>query len=62
MNIRIPDRKQLERTQQSLSAKEAGRLARNAYAREWRANNRDKVRQYNEGYWARKAEREANAV
>ena len=62
MNIRMPDRKQFERAQQNLSAKEAGRLARNAYAREWRANNREKVRQYNEDYWARKAEREANAV
>ena len=61
MSIRRDDRKLIERTNQERNAKEAGRLARNAYAREWRANNRDKVRQYNEGYWARKAEREANA-
>ena len=61
MNFRKDDRKIIERNHQEQSAKEAGRLARNAYAREWRANNREKVRQYNEGYWARKAEREANA-
>ena len=34
------------------------REARNAYAREWRAKNRDKVRQYNADYWARKAARD----
>lgn len=62
MNFRKPDRKMIERDMQAHNAKEAGRLARNAYAREWRANNRDKVRQYNEDYWTRKAEREANAV
>lgn len=30
--------------------------ARNAYARRWRAANRDKVRANNERYWLRKAE------
>lgn len=37
---------------------EASRNARNAYAREWRAKNREKVRTYNARYWARKAEKE----
>lgn len=31
------------------------REARNAYARAWRAKNRDKVKQYNENYWQKKA-------
>lgn len=31
------------------------REAKNAYAREWRAANRDKVRQYNHNYWMKKA-------
>lgn len=50
--------------------KEAARLARNAYQREyrkqnrelqnkylrkWRAANKDKVKEYNAAYWARKA-------
>ena len=29
---------------------------------EWRAKNRDKVREYNLRYWAKRAEREAKAV
>ena len=29
---------------------------RNAYYRLWRAKNKDKVKQYNEAYWARKTE------
>ena len=37
---------------------DAAKQARNAYAREWRAKNRDKVRQYNANYWTRKAERQ----
>lgn len=32
--------------------------ARNAYARKWRAANKDKVRASNQRYWARRAERE----
>lgn len=32
--------------------------ARNAYARKWRAANKDKVRASNQRYWLRKAERE----
>lgn len=35
---------------------EQARKARNAYAREWRAKNRDKVRQYNMAYWLKKAQ------
>lgn len=31
--------------------------ARRAYYRAWRAANKDKVKQYNEVYWQRKAER-----
>lgn len=47
-----------KKTQTDQNAQDAGRMARNAYLRDWRANNRDKVRQYNQNYWARKAERE----
>ena len=28
------------------------------YLKEWRKKNRDKVRQYNEAYWLRKAQKE----
>jgi len=35
---------------------DAGRAARAAYMRAWRAANRDRVRQYNQSYWKRKAE------
>lgn len=28
---------------------------RNAYMREWRKNNKDKVKQYHETYWTKKA-------
>lgn len=31
--------------------------ARRAYYKRWRAANKDKVRQYNEAYWQRRAER-----
>lgn len=31
--------------------------ARRAYYKRWRAANKDKVKQYNETYWQRKAER-----
>lgn len=36
-------------------AMDAAKQARNAYAREWRARNPDKVRKYNMNYWERKA-------
>lgn len=41
---------------------EAAREARNAYTRRWRAKNKDKVRDSNLRYWARRAEREAAAM
>ena len=31
--------------------------ARSAYLKEWRAKNKDRVKQYNERYWQRKAEK-----
>ena len=31
------------------------RLERNRYAREWRAKNKDKVREANRRYWEKKA-------
>lgn len=37
----------------------AAKDACNAYAREWRAKNRDKVKAYNRNYWARKAAQKA---
>ena len=55
MNIRTIDRKLVQINKQTQAAQEAGRQARNAYARQWRAKNRDKVKQYNADYWARKA-------
>lgn len=58
MNIRTADRKQAARAKQELAAMEAGRKAKNAYARAWRAKNPDKVKQYNADYWARKAARD----
>ena len=35
--------------------KEAARQAKNEYQREWRSKNREKVRQYNQNYWEKKA-------
>ena len=37
-------------------AREAGREARRKYYREWAKKNRDKVKAYQEKYWAKKAE------
>ena len=34
---------------------EAWKKARNEYFRKWRAAHKDKVRQYNENYWNKKA-------
>lgn len=34
---------------------EAEKKARNEYFRKWRAAHKDKVRQYNENYWNKKA-------
>ncbi len=35
------------------------RAAQRAYAKEWRAKNKDKVREKNLRYWAKRAERES---
>ena len=35
---------------------EKAKKARRAYANAWRAANKDKVREYNQRYWKRKAE------
>ena len=35
---------------------ENAKKARRAYANAWRAANRDRVREYNQRYWKRKAE------
>ena len=43
----------------SAAEQEQARQARNKYAREWRARNRDKVKACNERYWARKAAKAA---
>ena len=40
-----------------LNEKKLAAEARNAYAREWRAKNPDKVRKNNANYWLRKAEK-----
>lgn len=37
----------------------AAKDACNAYNREWRARNREKVKAYNRNYWARKAAQKA---
>ena len=37
----------------------AAKDACNAYNREWRARNKDKVKAYNRTYWARKAAQKA---
>lgn len=34
---------------------EEARLKRNAYLREWRKKNKDKVKEINKRYWERKA-------
>ena len=34
---------------------EKAREERNAYLREWRKRNKDKVKKYNNNYWERKA-------
>ena len=41
---------------------EKARAAQRAYAKAWRAKNPDKVREKNLRYWARRAEREAQAA
>lgn len=36
--------------------KEAAAEARRRYQKQWRKDNKDKVRKYNENFWIRKAE------
>lgn len=43
------------------SEKKAAKEARNAYAREWRKKNPDRVQANNQAYWVRKAKREETA-
>lgn len=38
---------------------EAAKEAKRAYQREWRQNNREKIRAYNARYWAARAEKRA---
>ncbi len=40
---------------------DAARATRNAYHREWRAKNRDKVKAINARYWEKKAQQAAGA-
>lgn len=37
----------------------SARDARNDYYRQWRANNKNRIREYNARYWAKRAERMA---
>mgnify|MGYP003571275871 CR=1 FL=1 len=39
---------------------EKARLARNAYQREWRRKNKEKVREINERYWQKRIMAQAN--
>lgn len=41
---------------------EKARAAQRAYAKAWRSQNKDKVKANNLRYWARRAEREAQAM
>ena len=36
---------------------DAAKEARRAYLREWRAKNKDRIRDYNARYWAKRAKR-----
>lgn len=38
----------------------AAKEARRAYLREWRAKNKDRIRDYNARYWAKRAKRANN--
>jgi len=38
----------------------AAKLVRNAYQRQYRRNNPDKIKRYNTNYWERQAKRELN--
>lgn len=40
----------------------SARESRKKYYAEWRAKNRNRVKEYNARYWAKRAEREAKAA
>lgn len=42
--------------ERSISVDEKAKEARRAYSNAWRAANKDRVREYNQRYWKRKAE------
>ncbi|MDH5085199.1 hypothetical protein [Clostridium perfringens] len=41
---------------------EKAREERNAYLREWRKRNKDKVKKYNNNYWERKANKKIKNI
>lgn len=41
--------------------KERAKEMQREYLREWRRKNKDKLREYRESYWIRKASKEANS-
>lgn len=40
---------------ENIELTQAEREARNKYMKEWRANNKDKIKQYQKSYWNKKA-------
>ena len=44
---------------QQTNIEELARQERLEYFRTWRANNKERVKQHNENYWRRKAEKRA---
>lgn len=54
-------RKTTETTEMTAEQREAVRKARNAYVREWRKKNPEKVKKYWERYWLKKAQEQEQA-
>lgn len=50
----------MKRKENVLMTKES-KEAKNAYMREWRANHRERVREYTARYWNKKAEQDNTA-
>ena len=46
----------------ALFMNQTAKEAANSYLRRWRAKNPEKCKEYRERYWAKRAEREANAA
>lgn len=44
-----------------IDEKNRARELQRRYLKDWRKKNKDKVRQYNEAYWLRKAQKEGGA-